>query len=78
MSKKMMIEALYEEYTEGNAKLKSEYNDQLKKVSAALDEKLSAGKLTTTDLADYEEATAHAAFYAGVKAAVNFLKEAME
>lgn len=78
MNKKMMIEALYEEYLEGNEKLKSEYSDQLSRLSGIMDEKLSAKELTTSDLADYEETAAHAAFYAGVKAAINLLKEAME
>jgi hypothetical protein len=64
------IEELYEEYLEGNATLKSEYDSTLAKVSSKMDEKLAKGTLTSEDFADYEESAVHAGFYAGYRAAL--------
>lgn len=65
-----IIEVLYEEYLEGNETMGTKFDADLKRVSETIDSKLESGKLTTLDLADYEEAAAHAAFYAGYRAAV--------
>lgn len=72
-----MIEALYQEYLNGNEILKSTYSGKLSEVSAMMDQKLSDGEIAMEDLGKYEEAAAHAAFYAGFKAVFNLLTMAV-
>ena len=47
------VEELYEAYLEGDATMKTEYDGELRKVSAALDDKVEQGTITNEDLADY-------------------------
>lgn len=61
------VETLFDAYLEGEGM--TELNEALRKVSTGLDAKLAAGTLTSEDLAEYEAAAAHAAFYAGFNAA---------
>ena len=64
------VEELYEAYLEGEASMRTEYDGELRKVSAALDDKVELGTITNEDLAEYEAAVAQAAFYAGYQAAM--------
>ena len=64
------VEELYEAYLEGDATMKTEYDGKLRKVSAALDDKVEQGTITNEDLADYEAAATQAAFFAGYQAAM--------
>ena len=50
--------------------MKTEYDGELRKVSAALDDKVEQGTITNEDLADYEAAATQAAFFAGYQAAM--------
>ena len=64
------VEELYTEYIENEAaKNGDELHENWRRISAELDRKLTAGTITTADLARYEEAVAHAAFFAGFTAA---------
>lgn len=65
-----VVEILYEAYLEGDASMKTEYDEELSKVSAALDDKVELGIITNEDLAEYEAAATQAAFYAGYQAAM--------
>lgn len=62
------VEELYEEYLEGDASMKTECDGELRKVSAALDDKVERGTITNEDLAEYEAAATQAAFFAGYQA----------
>lgn len=68
---KKSIELSYEAYLNGTGDTDGECSETLRRVSAETETKLEAGTLTTADLGDYEEAAAHAAFYAGFLAAKN-------
>ena len=70
MSRESTIEILYEAYLEDDATMGTKFDADLRRVSETMDSKLESGRLTTSDLADYEEAAAHAAFYAGFRAAM--------
>lgn len=64
------VEELYEEYLEGDESMKTEYDGELRKISAALDDKVEQGTITNEDLAEYEAAATQAAFFAGYQAAM--------
>lgn len=64
------VEELYEEYLEGDESMKTEYDGELRKISAALDDKVEQGTITNEDLAEYEAAATQAAFFAGFRAAM--------
>ena len=64
------VEELYEEYLEGDESMETEYDGELRKISAALDDKVEQGTITNEDLAEYEAAATQAAFFAGYQAAM--------
>lgn len=77
MTMNKTVEIIYNSYLEDQeAEAPAELTAALSRISAAADDKLEAGSLTCGDLAVYEEAAQHKAFYAGFYAALELFRGA--
>ena len=67
------MEIIYNEYIENLTNEKDALHNAWREISGQTEKRLSEGNLKASDLGTYEETVAHAAFYAGFKAAMEMM-----
>ena len=72
------IDRLYSEYLDGELFVDKKAEDDVSIMSASIDAKMQDGSLSCENIADYEEASRRAGFYAGYLAALSHLRELAE